>query len=97
MIEFIDIQALAREIAARMDPAALMDAEDVGALMRYSARHVNEVLAKKDWFPRPVDLDGQRRWRRADIVACIEQRQVKAKKKPGRPRQPAEMNLNWGR
>lgn len=86
----IDLQALAREIAARMDPLALLDADDVAALMKYRKRTVLEDLAKKPWFPKPVNLDGgQPRWLRADITACLEARREKAEKKPGRPRRAA--------
>lgn len=83
----IDLDALARKIATRLDPAALLDAEDLAALWKYAKRTVLEDLAKRSWFPKPVDLGGgQPRWMRADILACLEERRTKAAKKPGRPR-----------
>lgn len=93
MIEGLDLQALAREIAARMAPDALLDADDVGALMKYSPRYVTEELAKRPWFPKPVNLGakGQPRWMRADIAACIAARRQEAQKKPGRPRRQLEV------
>jgi len=38
----IDIQGLAREIAVRMAPDALLDADDVAALLKYSVWYLVE-------------------------------------------------------
>jgi predicted DNA-binding transcriptional regulator AlpA len=89
----IDITALAREIAARMDPLALLDADDLAALLKCCSRQVTERYAKYKDFPKPVPLSesaGTRsrpRWQRQDIAAWIQTRKV-GEKKPGRPRRP---------
>jgi predicted DNA-binding transcriptional regulator AlpA len=89
--EGIDLQALAREIAARMDPLALLDADDVGALLKCCPRQVTERYAKTKDFPKPVRMSvepGTRsrpRWQRADLAAWIQSRKAD-EKKPGRPR-----------
>lgn len=91
----LDLQALAREIAARMDPLALLDADDVGALLKCCPRQVTERYAKTAGFPKPVPLAveaGKRarpRWQRRDIAEWIESRKAR-EKKPGRPRRTPE-------
>jgi predicted DNA-binding transcriptional regulator AlpA len=89
----IDLQVLAREIAARLDPIALLDAEDVGALLKCCSRQVKERYARTKDFPKPVPMGiepghrGRPRWQRADIAAWIEGRKMGARKKAvGRPR-----------
>jgi predicted DNA-binding transcriptional regulator AlpA len=90
-----DLEALARHIAARIDPLALLDAEDVGALLKCCPRQVTERYAKTSGFPKPVPLalePGARsrpRWQREDIAAWIASRKL-AERKPGRPRKPVE-------
>ena len=42
----IDIKALARHIAMRLDPEALLDADDVGALLKCAPRYVTEQYAR---------------------------------------------------
>lgn len=82
-----DIQHLARELAARMAPDALLDANDVAALLKYEPRYVSERLSRAEGFPRCVKIPGvlgtkgQRRWVRSDIVTWYES--IKAGKKPG--------------
>lgn len=101
MTEGIDLQALAREIAARMAPDALMDAEDVGALLKFKARYVTEELQFLPGFPKAVRFrkpEGGRthpRWVRADITEYIQAHREGREKKPGRPRRkpaPGEQN-----
>ena len=89
---------LARQIAARISPEALLSAEDVGAMLGYPARYIRETIALAPGFPVAIrlrlDIDGKRsnpRWRRADVeewvTAHIAQRRMRA----GRPRQQTEM------
>ena len=74
----IDIVALAREIATRMAPDALLDSQDVAALLKCSPRYVTESFALAPGFPKAIRLagvDGSRsrpRWYRAEIMAWIE-------------------------
>jgi hypothetical protein len=42
---------LARQIAARMSPEALLSAEDVGAMLGYPARYIRETIALALGFP----------------------------------------------
>ncbi len=88
----IDIEALARQIAVRMDPEALMDAEDVGAYLKCSARYVQEEYVKAPGFPKAIRLTGpdkrrgNARWRRQDISAWVNSHIKGQSKKGGRPR-----------
>ena len=97
MNEGIDIEALAREIAVRMDPQALMDAEDVGAYLKCSARYVQEEYVRAPGFPKPLRLTGpdgrrgQPRWRRQDITAWVDFHVNGQSKRGGRPRKPLEI------
>lgn len=78
LAETIDVEALARHIAVRMDPEALLDAEDVGAILRCTARYVKESYTRAPGFPKAIRLPGpdaqksQPRWRRSHIMAWIE-------------------------
>ena len=55
---------LARQIAARMSPEALLSAEDVGAMLGYPARYIRETIALALGFPVAIrlrlDSDGKR-------------------------------------
>lgn len=90
----IDIEALARHIAMRMDPEALMDAEDVGAYLKCSPRYVLEEYVKAPGFPKAIRLagpDGRRgnaRWRRRDITGWVNDQagEARSTKLGGRPR-----------
>ena len=90
--EGIDVETLAREIAARMAPDALLDAEDVGALLKFKARYVTEELQFMPGFPKALRFrkDGKGRthprWVRADITEYIQAYREGREKKPGRPR-----------
>ena len=74
----VDVQALAREIAMRMAPDALLEAADVGAMLKCSAEYVTEEFAHAPGFPRAIRLtrpggrNGKPRWLRSDIVAWVE-------------------------
>lgn len=91
-----DIQALAREIAARIAPDALLDAEDVGAMFKVTARYVTEELIKAPGFPKAIRIAGrngrrgQPRWLRADIAAFIATHKDGVTKRGGRPRKPVD-------
>lgn len=87
-----DVQELARHIAARMAPDALLDAEDVAALLKCSARYVKGQYAISPGFPKALRLtgpDGRRsnpRWRRSDIIDWINSHTGGRSKLGGRPR-----------
>lgn len=91
-----EILALAREIAFRMAPDALLDAKDVGAMFKVSARYVTEELTGAPGFPKAIRLalpDGrtaQPRWFRSDLVKYIESHRDGGKKRGGRPRKRIE-------
>lgn len=91
-MEGIDIEALAREIAFRMDPDALMDAEDVGAYLKCSARYVQEGYATSPGFPKAIRLTGPKgrrgnaRWKRQDIMKWVDSHINGRSKRGGRPR-----------
>lgn len=88
----MDIEHLAREIAARMAPDSLLDSEDVGALLKCSARQVTERWALAPGFPKALRLTGpdgtkgQPRYRRSAIMAWIDSHENGASKRGGRPR-----------
>jgi hypothetical protein len=91
-----EIQVLAREIAARMDPLSLLDAEDVGALLKYQARYITEELQFAPGFPKAVRFrkEGKGRthprWIRSDITDYIIAMRDGKEKRPGRPRRPID-------
>lgn len=91
----IDIEALARQIAFRMDPDALMDAEDIGAYLKCTGRYVLERFSLAPGFPKAIRLSGPEgsrgnpRWRRQDITAWVASH-VEGKHKRGRPRNPID-------
>lgn len=86
------VQDLAREIAARMAPDALLDAEDVAAILKCSARYVTEQYTLSPGFPKPLRLtgpDGRRskpRWKRSEVMAWVDSHANGAVKRGGRPR-----------
>jgi predicted DNA-binding transcriptional regulator AlpA len=88
----IDVQELAREIAARMAPDSLLDASDVAALLKVSPRYVIEQFALSPGFPKAVRLTGpdgrkgQPRWKRIEIMRWVESHKDGATKRGGRPR-----------
>lgn len=89
----IDIVQLARELAARMAPDALLDSSDVGALLKCSARQVTERYALVAGFPAALRLTGmdgakgQPRYRRSAIMKWIASHENGASKRGGRPRE----------
>lgn len=88
-----DLEILARHIASRMVPDALLDAADVAALLKCQPRYVTETYARQPGFPSAIRLSGpgsRPRWQRRDIIAWIETRQTPRPNKGGRPRNPVE-------
>lgn len=88
----IDVEHLAREIAARLAPEALLDAADVGAMLRCSARYVTEQYVLVPGFPRAIRLTGpggrrgQPKWQRSDVTAWIAMHKECRSTRGGRPR-----------
>ena len=85
----IDIVSLAREIAFRLAPDALLDSEDVGALLKCAARSVTEYYALLPGFPKSIRLNGPRsrpKWKRGEVMAWIEGHTEPKPKRAGRPR-----------
>lgn len=74
----LEVEALAREIAMRMAPDALLEASDVGAMLKCSAEYVTEEFAHAPGFPRAIRLtrpggrNGKPRWLRSDVVEWIQ-------------------------
>lgn len=87
-----EIESLARQIAARMDPDALLDAEDVAAILKCSPRYVTEQYVLAAGFPKAIRLTGpekrrsQPRWRRSEIMAWVDAHRNGATTRGGRPR-----------
>lgn len=87
----IDVTDLAREIAMRMAPDALLDSEDVAAMLKCEPRYVTEEFAKAPGFPKAIRLTkrtgrSQPRWRRSEVQGWIDSHQNGASKRGGRPR-----------
>lgn len=74
----IDISELARQIAARMAPDALLSPDDVGTLLDCTGRYVSSQYALSPGFPKAVRLtgpDGRRskpKYRRSAVMAWID-------------------------
>lgn len=96
MTSDVDVEELAREIAARMDPDALWDSKDVSSFIKCTPRYVTEDLAGTPGFPPAIRLPGpsgrrgQPRWRRAAIVKWVESCEAGRRAQGGRPRKKAE-------
>lgn len=90
--ETVNIDDLARKIAMRMDPEALLDAEDVGAWLKCSGRYVLEHYVLAPGFPRAIRLtlpEGRKsnpRWRRQDISQWIDAHLNGRSTRGGKPR-----------
>jgi len=73
----INIQELAREIAVRLAPDTLLNAEDVAAILKCSTGYVLEHYVHAPGFPAEIRLAGpngrrgQPRWRRSEIMDWI--------------------------
>lgn len=90
------IQELARQIAARMSPDALLDAEDVAAILKCSARYVTEQYVLATGFPKAIRLTGpdkrrsKPRWKRIEIMDWVDSHTNGSTKRGGRPRNPID-------
>lgn len=80
----IDVPELARQIAARMSPDALLSPDDVGALLDCSGRYVTSQYALSPGFPKAIRLtgpDGRRskpKYRRSAVMTWIEKHEIGA-------------------
>jgi predicted DNA-binding transcriptional regulator AlpA len=89
-----EIAHLARELAARIAPDSLLDADDVAALLKVSARQVLTRYVGSPGFPRSIRLQsaeghrGHPKWLRADVTAWIESQRSERPPRTGRPRRP---------
>lgn len=87
-----ELQDLAREIACRLDPDALCDAKDAGALFKRSPRYVIDRYSKMVGFPHAIRLPtengnkGQPLWPRKELIAWMLAHRNGASKRGGRPR-----------
>lgn len=87
-----EIEELARQIAARMAPDALLNAEDVAAILGCTAKYVTAQYAVTPGFPAAIRLTGpggrrsQPKWKRSAIVAWIDSHIEGRTKRGGRPR-----------
>lgn len=87
-----DVEELARQIAARLASDALLDARDVGALLKCTPAYVTEDYVRAPGFPKAIRLTGpdgrhsKPRWRRCDIIDWINSHVGGKSKLGGRPR-----------
>ena len=87
-----EITDLARELAFRMAPDALLDAADVGSMLKCQARYVMEEYVHAPGFPTAIRLtlpNGARarpRWERSAISLWITSHREGKSKRGGRPR-----------
>lgn len=88
----IDVEALAGEIAFRLGPEGLLDAEDVAAMLKAPPQYVTEQFADAPGLPKAIRLTGPEgrrrkpRWHRADIGRWIASHGNGATKTGRRPR-----------
>lgn len=88
----VDVIELAREIAARMAPDALLDSDDVAALLKCTARYVTEQYVLVPGFPRAIRLTGPEgrrgkpKWQRSAIMDWVESHKEGHGARGGRPR-----------
>lgn len=90
-LPILDLHDLAREIAMRMDPDALLDSDDVGAMLKCPARAVTEDYARAPGFPKAYRLTkrtgrSQPRWKRSEVQSWIDSHKNGATRRGGRPR-----------
>lgn len=81
----MNVAELARELAARIAPDALLDAADTAALLKCSERYFKDFYATEPSFPKALRLKtstgrSHPRWQRADVIRWI------ASHNTGRPR-----------
>lgn len=72
----MDLDSLASKIAARVAPDALLDIEDVAALLHVSPRQFSEAYASAPGFPQALRLKtatgrSRPRWMRSDVMKWV--------------------------
>ncbi len=88
----VDLSDLARQVAAIIAPDALLEASDIGAMLKCTPRYVTEEYARSPGFPKAIRLTGPNgrsskpRWRRRDIAQWIDSHVGGKSKRGGRPR-----------
>lgn len=87
------IERLAREIAFRMAPDALLSVADVAAMLGLdNPRSVTEHMVTLPGFPKPIRWDtpsggkSRPRWLRSDIAGWIAGHKAQGGSRGGRPR-----------
>lgn len=70
LLEKLDELIAATKAASIPFEEQWLDAEDVGAYLKFKPRYVSEKLACRPDFPKPMRIDGtgHPRWRAADIA-----------------------------
>jgi predicted DNA-binding transcriptional regulator AlpA len=73
-----------------MAPDALLDSEDIAALLKCSPRYVTECYVASPGFPKAIRLTirtgkSQPRWQRSDVIRWIETHKTTTPR-GGRPR-----------
>lgn len=88
----VELQALAREIAFRLDPDGLLDSADVAAYLKCERRYVTDFYMGSPGFPKAIRLPapsggkGFPKWRRSAIVAYVKKIEAGTGPSGGRPR-----------
>lgn len=88
----LDMKELARHLGAMIADDALLDTEDVAAMLKVTPRYVSESYVKAPGFPRPIYLtgaDGRKskpRWIRRDVIEWIGRHAEGRPSRGGRPR-----------
>lgn len=91
-LDAANLEALGREIAARLDEEALWDAKDCGAYFKRSARYFQARYASIKDFPEPIQLPtetggkGQPLWPRREVIDWAMTHRPLQQARPGRPR-----------
>lgn len=88
----IDMRELARHLGAMIADDALLDTEDVAAMLKVSPRYVSESYVNAPGFPAPIYLTGSEgrkskpRWMRRDVIEWISKHAAGYSPRGGRPR-----------
>lgn len=92
MNETVNIKELARHLGAIISDDALLDTEDVAAILKVTPRYVTESYVNAPGFPQPIYLtgvDGRKskpRWIRRDVIEWIGKHATGRPSRGGRPR-----------
>ena len=88
----LDMRELARHLGAVIADDALLDTEDVAAMLKVSPRYVSEAYVNAPGFPQPIYLtvaEGHKskpRWIRRDVIEWIGKHATGRPSRGGRPR-----------